>query len=746
MRSMFPIVRLFALSLFSLVIVSAAAQMGAVDKACKPPINRQLFHDYVDREQKAILRLDGKPDNLLYASDNEEVNYLVSGALSQKVNNIQCKIETDSLIKDRAKVAYLRGLEKILKTFKEGFRNQRFHVSNFPDVMETFDAAINNDKQGLSIEPILRKKGYDVANMVFTSGAFDENKGFQATKYTLLRKFAQVYPDRILTTLAKKENAEIPFRDSLIMIAAYKHPGQLYNYASANNRLGNAIRNHKDSLVRTISKMATSGGSGQMYFPFLDAILRGNLTLEGIDAIKNDDVKYFKLLVKTRMDYMDRVRNKETVRGLNDLTERLEKKAKDVFVKQINALHNEPDAVRFRILNQLSAQELYYVAVSSESEIYTSSYTRGVYPLIMQKMGNRGDSLLVSVGFDRFKKWIKLAAGYNTLNDFLKTFPSQEDVRVLVRGFVNGLERSGGLEDGVDVADSYVSISEGNKELANYVLELTKENYEKNLAQNNLRGKVMYNLLYKLFLSADTTSNINLSKEFGIPPVYNVSYDALSSDSSQQVVMQMFFYGDRDGQNDFRSYLGQFNSSNWKISNEKQWVTISSTKGKPIVIYANRPLPEETGQDEDAQDAMIAYMAEKGLEPTIVIHRGHSYYAPYTIAKIQPSAKIVFLGSCGGYHLIHDVLQHSPDAHIIASKQIGKTVINQPFFNLLNEKLRNGNNIDWIPFWKEFGQVVTDKDGFQDYIPPHKNLGAIFIKAYKTQMGETGTVTEEGVM
>jgi hypothetical protein len=414
----------------------------------------------------------------------------------------------------------------------------------------------------------------------------------------------------------------------------------------------------------------------------------------------------------------------------------LQHKAKEEFIKKINGLHNEPDAVRFRVLQPLTAQELYYLAVSSEDEIYTSSYTKGVYPLMMQKIGNRGDSLMYSVGFDRFKKFIRLAAGFNTLNDFLKSFPKPEDARSLMTAFVNGLEKSSGLEDGVDVADSYVSISEGNKELAQYILDLTKRNYERNLEQNNRRGIVMYNLLYKLFLSADSTKNIDLSGEFGIPPVYNVAYNSLTVDSSQQVVMQMFFYGDKDGQNDYQSYLRHFPPSTWKIAHDKQWVTISSTKGKPVVIYANKPLPEETGQDEEAQDALDAFLEQKGVQPTIVIHRGHSYYAPYTIARIKPSAKIVFLGSCGGYHLIHDVLSHAPDAHIIASKQIGKTVINQPFFNLLNEKLRNGNNIDWIPFWKEFQGSVTDKEGFADYIPPHKNLGAIFIKAYKTQTGE----------
>jgi hypothetical protein len=71
------------------------------------------------------------------------------------------------------------------------------------------------------------------------------------------------------------------------------------------------------------------------------------------------------------------------------------------------------------------------------------------------------------------------------------------------------------------------------------------------------------------------------------------------------------------------------------------------------------------------------------------------------------------------------------------SKQIGKQVINQPFMDLLNEKLRNGNGIDWVPFWKEFQNKAGKVEGFDDYIAPYKNLGAIFIKAYKSQMGET---------
>jgi hypothetical protein len=530
-----------------------------------------------------------------------------------------------------------------------------------------------------------------------------------------------------------KDNPDVPFRDSLIKVAAYKFPRVLYDYAAANNRLGWAIRQIDDPLVKTVSKMAQSRG-GQLYFAFLDNILKGRQTMGSIDSVKEDNVKFYRLLVKTRLDYVQRIQNKEQVWELKALTDLLERRAKDVFIKTINALHEETDAVRFRILYQLTPQELYYLAVLGEDEIYTSSFVRGVYPIMMQKIGNRGDSLMVSVSFDRFKKFIKMAAGYNTLNSFLKTFPNQEQSKSLMTAFVSGLEKSEGLEDGVDVADSYISIYEGNKDLAKYMLDLTKWNYDKNMGQSK-RGTIMYNLLYKLFLSADTTNRVDLTQEFGIPPVYNVNYRELA-DTGQRVVMQVFFYGDEDGQNAYNGFLRQFSSSNWRISYADKWVVISSLKGKAVWIFANKPFPDQDDGDEKAQDALDEYLAGRGLEPSIVIHRGHSYYAPYTIKQIQPSAKIVFLGSCGGYHLIHDVLQHAPDAHIIASKQIGKTVINQPFFNLLMEKMRNGYNIDWIPFWHEFGRMVNDKEGFQDYIPPHKNLGAIFIKAYKIQMGE----------
>jgi hypothetical protein len=116
----------------------------------------------------------------------------------------------------------------------------------------------------------------------------------------------------------------------------------------------------------------------------------------------------------------------------------------------------------------------------------------------------------------------------------------------------------------------------------------------------------------------------------------------------------------------------------------------------------------------------------------VVIHRGHSYYVRYTIEQLVPSARVVILGSCGGYNNLNEVLKISPEAHIISSKQVGSGLINGPMITMIAETLRQGKDLNWPQLWKSLETKFTDKrkETFEDYVPPHKNLGAIFIIAY----------------
>src|SRR5215471_2228436 len=708
-------------------------------KDLKPPKNRELFHDFVDKQQKDILKSDGKADNEFRPSSDDEINFVLTRAVTTKVDWVQYRIEKDTTLSSQAKIKYLRGLENVLKYYNNNWRRGTVNATQLPVIVDQYENCMKADLANEPIDRIIDTQPYEVGMNLVSAGIFDKNPGYKNSQFILIRKYCAKYPSQAFLKL--RTNTDVPFLDSLIKVAAYRDPGQLYDYAAASDRLGAMIRAIDDPLIKAVSRMATSN-SGRWYFPFLDNIMRGKMSISEIDAVKDDSVKYYRLLVNTHLDYMERALNKDTAYGYKELEKRIETKARDVFVNTINALHEvDNPAIRFKIIQPLTAEELYYLAVTTDGIIYTSSFVKGVYPLMMARANQRGDSILMRVKFDRYRKFIKMCAGYNTLSNFLSTFqpktnPNEEsDAERLMRAFVGKLEESGGLEDGVDVADSYASIAETIKPLAEKMLLNVKANYDRNLLTNNKRGVVMYNLLYKLFLSADTNNHIDLSKEFGIPPVYGVPFRALTNDSSGRVVMEVFFYGDKDGKTIFQGFKKMFDPKVWKITTTKYWIDISSTKGKPVSVYANLPLPEEDDQDKMAQDAMDSFLLKNNLYPTVVIHRGHSYNAPYTIERILPSAKIVFMGSCGGYYLIHDILKHSPDAHIITSKQIGKTAVNQPFFNLLMEKIRMGNNIDWIPFWEELEKKVK-VEGFEDYIPPYKNLGAIFIKAYKKAMGD----------
>ena len=733
------------------VFLSLAGQTGAqgvsmadtltIPGTFKPAQNRQLWHDRIDQEQKTILSGDGSADNSFTPSKDDDVNYLLTRSLVKKTDALQFLYETDKVLEHRLKVNYLSGLENLLKYFRQNWKNktdQGVNPVNLPAIINAYETCVVLDRGNQSIRAAIGKLPYDAGQVLINAGIFSKNPGFQEAKNDLLLKYCILHPEKTFSALT--QSPDVPFADSLIRIVSRQFPKQLYDYSQAGNKLGALIRGINDDVfIKSVVKMSRSR-DGQQYFCFLDNIIKGKLTFEEIDAAKGDSVLYYKLLVRTRMDYANRLLDKDTAYEYETLTQRLERKARENFVNIINGLHDERNHdIRFRNIQSLTAEELYYLAVTTDGSIYTSSFVKGVYPLMMKKINNKGDSLLLSLHFDRYRKFIKMCAGFNTLDDFLSSFPARKspddesDAEKLMKAFVGRLEAGTGTEDGVDVADSYASIAESMKPLAAEMLKNIQRNYQRNEAAGNKRGMAIYNILNKLFLSADTTQHIDLTRELGIPPVYEVPFQSLANDSGR-VIVQLFIYGDRDGMGVFPGLVNMFNNANWKIDgSNKQWVAINSAKGKPVTLYMNRPLPEETNEDAEAQKALCSFLDKNNIVPTVTINRGHSYNAPYTIEQMSVASKIVFMGSCGGYRMIHDILEKAPDAHIIGTKQIADAPVNNPFLRLIMEKLRSGSNIDWIPFWSELSKMATDPI-FADYVPPHKNLGALFIKAYKKAM------------
>src|SRR6187551_3447700 len=115
------------------------------DPMLKPDRSRELFHDYVDAEQKKALQGDGKDDKLFSPSFNEDVNFQITYALINKVNELQKKIEKDSLMGGQVKVLYIRGIERLLRDLNANWRFKRFVPTYLPEMIEGYQKCIDLD-------------------------------------------------------------------------------------------------------------------------------------------------------------------------------------------------------------------------------------------------------------------------------------------------------------------------------------------------------------------------------------------------------------------------------------------------------------------------------------------------------------------------------------------------------------------------------------------------------------------------
>lgn len=696
------------------------------------PPGRMYFHDKVDKQQKAIDKLDGKRDNLVDLTSNLDINLQLTDAFMRKIDDLQRSIELDTTLKtNNDKVRYLAYLEKLLLDFTLQYRTGKFPASMGPQLVSYYEQLMRINITGENMAGFIDQLPYETGMLL--ANIFFDNKGYEQSKKELYLKNTVPHPETIIPGLLAYKND--PDADSLLEQACLRVPYELMRFAqSPGSREATMIRSSKNPKVRMMVKLADLK-SGQRLFPFFDDLVNNKQSIEEVSASLNDDVKYYKLLVKTKMNYTERLQKNEEPLFYSYLEEMLEKKAEETFVNVMNELHEKPDAVRFKCIDPLTPQEIYYTLVLSDDIIYTSTFINA-YKRMMNKLPvRRGDSLLITLRFDHFKKFIKMAASYDQLDDFLSSMDSASG-RMLMNAFVSNLEKNNTLEDAMDVADSYGGIN--NSGIKDLMLDRIQKSLDRARKDKNTKGTVIYSIIQTIFKSASDTS-IDISEKLGIPPVYTVSNSSLS-DSAGRTIMQVFFYGDDDGKAYFPRYINLFsNKSEWSITGNDEWVTIKSLKGKPFWIYVNRPLDNDTYQDSIAQAHLGLYLKKNHLEPTIIVHRGHSYWLKYTIDQLPSSGKIVVLGSCGGYKNMNDILQHCEDAHIISSKEIGAGAVNDVILKTLTETIRAGKNVEWLNMWKGLSAQFPSgesKERFSNYIPPHKNLGAIFLKAYKKAMGD----------
>jgi len=118
----------------------------------------------------------------------------------------------------------------------------------------------------------------------------------------------------------------------------------------------------------------------------------------------------------------------------------------------------------------------------------------------------------------------------------------------------------------------------------------------------------------------------------------------------------------------------------------------------------------------------------------MIVHRGHSYHVDKTLPNIDSETKLIFLGSCGGYKEISNIIGKSKDAQVISTKGKGTGIINDPLLKLLNNEILEGKDIKWQEFWQKAQNKFNNNSDFNNYISPDKNQSLLFLKAYYDHM------------
>lgn len=520
---------------------------------------------------------------------------------------------------------------------------------------------------------------------------------------------SEKFPFETLRQFGKMANKSWSY--AFIAKMADESPTHLKGYLGSQNKVRMVFDKLQTPAARAIREIFKSYGSETRTYLLLDDIINNRYNIKDAHSISVDSKKLFNRLVHLR--YYPKVY------ASNSIDEELKLHSLRI-IRKVNDLHDRSDQIRFKPFETMNARALYTLAVYGEEEIFTSTFL-GLFARLLPKINEESNFEFVhNLGLNKLSTWLKICANYNVFNAFVDNMTTWEK-KVMFKHLFQGLsKKSGDLKHAVTVVNTYTSLrNSANKELfANALLHAAKD------VRLQYWDKKLYELILHITKIKHSTVMENDLQQIGVE---NLLWKDVHD--GKEHIQQHFFYDDADGVTSFATFLHSFNHTKWKIEDFKTYVRIKSTSGKKVTIYANKNKYEYEGQS-----AIEKIFRTTGKFPNVVVHRGHSYYANIAITSITPNAKLVFLGSCGGYNNISKVLLRSPNAHIISSRQVGTYLINNQISLRLCEWIRLGKDLEWSLFWNELKRNISNKKAqtmFEEYVAPNKNLGAFLLKSYK---------------
>jgi len=331
------------------------------------PAMRGLSHDYIIENEKALIGYPSMVQNLL-----------LRDSIQAAVFENRKWIESNLALSDNQKFKWLRGFNNLLSEIQLGLKLHKIKPEEVATCIRAFTTAMHTRAKGLNMSAVIENENVSVGSILLSTGSFTDNIGYGASRDIIVLKNCQNNPGQILQILDKQgpQISSNRYADSLLVAAAFKNAEMLYNYAAAPSALGKKIQSINHPLVKWIGRLAFMK-TGRYYFPFLDALYTGKMSIDAITPLIPEDQSenYFRLLVHTRTQQVQRKKEGDKFVAEAALLSKLKSLVMELYVNDINGLHQtEAASIRFKKLANLTPQELYYIAVLGADELYTSNY------------------------------------------------------------------------------------------------------------------------------------------------------------------------------------------------------------------------------------------------------------------------------------------------------------------------------------------------------------------------------------
>ncbi len=661
----------------------------------------------------------------------ENYNLLKKRDLTNYFNLIS-KVNDGKLISEKTlKVFNKKEFDKLLyRIHKDKIKNDLYRVLSSPAIvyLEKEIDVIDSDPE----EKLPFKPEYVIEPYTFNLSDKEKELIKYKSDYNLALENLEgllntSFSEELLSSLMIKDPISIIKKLELVKSQSYSKklfadlslaaPLTVKNYViNKSHPLNQFLYNIDDSRVKALYNIDDELGNWTRAYLLLDQILKEDITIKEADK----KTKNKSLLVAALINIM----SSKKPFGRYSVEEELSHAGLS-FVRNFNISENN-DGKYVSELKKLDAKVIYSFIVYGEEEIISSTYKKMLNEMMRKLPQNSLWNLLQSVGENKISSFFRMAFFYKTQNKLFSKLSKSSQTEVLNLLFKNLEQKADDhFEEIVNAAEIIIHLND--EERIEQIHQVIQNEFERSFNSKKDRGVAIYALLGSL-LSYKVQNGWAkyVAQVYKLPNINSIDGFELFNDELKNI-QRYFFYNDADGRASFSNFKRHYERSSydWEIKERESYVKVISKTGKKVEIYANKPAFEIQGQQ-----AIEKHFQSRGLAPHIVVHRGLSTHTLKTFRRVPNSVKLILDGSCGGFYHQYVALQRAPDAQILCNRNIGTMHINDPLFKQVSDDIRLGKNIEWQNFWKRIEGRLGSNPYFKDYIPPHRNIGAIIQKVY----------------